>query len=44
MKKNRIPYTVVIGVANPTSISDVFGSFDIKIDTGIRMQNADVIP
>ncbi len=35
---------MVIGVASPTNISDVPGSPDIKIDTGIRMQNADVIP
>ena len=35
---------VVIGVANPTSIREVLGSFDIRIDTGIRMQKAEVIP
>ena len=39
-----MPYTVVIGVARPTSIRDAPGSRDISIDTGIRMQNADVIP
>ena len=42
--KNIIPYIVVIGVASPTIISEVFGRRDIKIDTGIRIQNADVIP
>jgi hypothetical protein len=43
-KKKIIPYTVVIGVDIPTRNRDAFGSFDIKIDTGIRMQNAEVIP
>lgn len=44
IRKKRIPYTVVIGVARPTIINEVSGSFDIKIDTGIRIKNADVIP
>lgn len=39
-----MPYTVVIGVAKPTSIKDVSGSLDIKIDIGIRIQKAEEIP
>ena len=42
--KKIIPYTVVIGVAIPTEVRDVSGNLDIMIDTGIRMQNAEVIP
>ncbi len=39
-----MPYTVVIGVANPTNVREAWGSRDIKIDTGILTQKADVIP
>ena len=42
--KKIIPYTVVIGVAIQTKVRDVSGNLDIMIDTGIRMQNAEVIP
>lgn len=43
-RKKIIPYTVVIGVAKPTSIKDAPGSLDMKMETGIRIQKADVIP
>ena len=39
-----MPYTVVIGVAMPTIIKDDPGSLDMRTDTGILMQNAEVIP
>ena len=39
-----MPYTVVIGVAMPTIIKDAPGSLDMRTDTGILMQNAEVIP
>lgn len=39
-----MPYTDVTGVAAPINTSEVLGSFDAKIENGIRTQNADVIP
>ena len=42
--KKIIPYTVVIGVASPTRNRDVSGSRDIRMDTGIRIRNAEEIP
>ena len=42
--KKKIPYTVVIGVASPTRAREAWGSRDIKTDTGILTQKADVIP
>ena len=35
---------MVIGVAIPTIINDAPGSLDMRTDTGILMQNAEVIP
>lgn len=42
--KNTIPYTVVMGVAIPMKNSEALGSLDMIMETGIRMQKAEVIP
>ena len=39
-----MPYNEVKGVANPTMVSEVPGSRDIRMDSGMRMQKAEVMP
>lgn len=44
MRKKAMPYNEVNGVANPTMAREVPGSRDIRMDSGMRMQKAEVMP
>ena len=43
-RKNRIPYTVVIGVERPTRVRLVLGSDAMNRATGMRTRKAELIP
>ena len=43
-RKNRIPYTVVMGVESPTRVRLVLGSDAMNKETGIRIRKAELIP
>ena len=43
-RKNRIPYTVVMGVERPTRVRLVLGRDAMNRETGMRMRKAELIP
>ena len=43
-RKNRIPYTVVMGVESPTRVRLVLGRDAMNRETGMRMRKAELIP
>ena len=43
-RKNRIPYTVVMGVERPTRVRLVLGRDAMNRETGMRIRKAELIP